>query len=121
MSRMSEPAVVSHYDVQRVVDIYGSVQGRDLGGVANDVQRIVTDAAKKLPRGSRIVTRGQVATMQSSFTGLFYGLAFAVVVFAEQTVLANERTEAQIAGERMVASVVLIKTLGGGWNGTATP
>ncbi|RSL18411.1 multidrug efflux system outer membrane protein [Edaphobacter aggregans] len=43
------------------------------------------------------------------------------VVFAEQTVLANERTAAQIAGERMVASVVLIKTLGGGWNGTPTP
>jgi multidrug efflux system outer membrane protein len=43
------------------------------------------------------------------------------VVFAEQTVLANERTAAQIAGEQMVASVVLIKTLGGGWNGTATP
>ncbi|MBB5318114.1 efflux RND transporter permease subunit [Tunturibacter empetritectus] len=80
MSRTSEPAVVSHYDVQRVVDIYGSVQGRDLGGVANDVQRIVADATKKLPRGSRIVTRGQVATMQSSFTGLFYGLAFAVAL-----------------------------------------
>jgi outer membrane protein, multidrug efflux system len=43
------------------------------------------------------------------------------VVFAEQTVLANERTAAQIAGEQMVASVVLIKTLGGGWNGTTTP
>jgi outer membrane protein, multidrug efflux system len=43
------------------------------------------------------------------------------VVFAEQTVLANERTAAQIAGERMVASVVLIKTIGGGWNGTTTP
>jgi CzcA family heavy metal efflux pump len=80
MSKMSEPAVVSHYDVQRVVDIYGSVQGRDLGGVANDVQRIVADATKKLPRGSRIVTRGQVATMQSSFTGLFYGLAFAIAL-----------------------------------------
>jgi multidrug efflux pump subunit AcrB len=80
MSRMSEPAVVSHYDVQRVVDIYGNVQGRDLGGVANDVQRIVADATKKLPRGSRIVTRGQVATMQSSFTGLFYGLAFAIAL-----------------------------------------
>ncbi|QNI37998.1 efflux RND transporter permease subunit [Edaphobacter albus] len=80
MTRMSEPAVVSHYDVQRVVDIYGSVQGRDLGGVANDVQRVVADVSKKLPRGSRIVTRGQVATMQSSFTGLFYGLAFAVAL-----------------------------------------
>jgi multidrug efflux pump subunit AcrB len=80
MSRMSEPAVISHYDVQRVVDIYGSVQGRDLGGVANEVQRIIADASKNLPRGSRIVTRGQVATMQSSFTGLFYGLAFAVAL-----------------------------------------
>jgi multidrug efflux pump subunit AcrB len=80
MSRMSEPAVVSHYNVQRVIDVYGSVQGRDLGGVANDVQRIVSDATKKLPRGSQIVTRGQVATMQSSFTGLFYGLAFAVAL-----------------------------------------
>jgi multidrug efflux system outer membrane protein len=43
------------------------------------------------------------------------------VVFAEQTVLTNERTEAQIAGQQMVASVVLIKTLGGGWNGSKTP
>jgi multidrug efflux pump subunit AcrB len=80
MSRTSEPAIVSHYDVQRVIDIYASVQGRDLGGVANDVQKIVADAARKLPRGSRIVTRGQVATMQSSFTGLFAGLAFAVAL-----------------------------------------
>jgi multidrug efflux pump subunit AcrB len=80
MSRMSEPAIVSHYDVQRVIDVYASVQGRDLGGVANDVQRIVADATKKLPRGSRIVTRGQVATMQSSFTGLFAGLGFAVAL-----------------------------------------
>jgi multidrug efflux pump subunit AcrB len=80
MSRMSEPAIVSHYDVQRVIDIYASVQGRDLGGVANDVQRIIADATKKLPRGSRIVTRGQVATMQSSFAGLFAGLAFAVAL-----------------------------------------
>jgi multidrug efflux pump subunit AcrB len=77
---MSEPAIVSHYDVQRVIDVYGSVQGRDLGGVANDVQKIVADATKKLPRGSRIVTRGQVATMQSSFTGLFAGLGFAVAL-----------------------------------------
>jgi multidrug efflux pump subunit AcrB len=80
MSRTSEPAIVSHYDVQRVIDVYASVQGRDLGGVANDVQRIVADATKKLPRGSRIVTRGQVATMQSSFTGLFAGLGFAVAL-----------------------------------------
>ncbi|WP_263416041.1 efflux RND transporter permease subunit [Terriglobus albidus] len=80
MSRTSEPAVVSHYDVQRVIDIYGSVQGRDLGGVANDVQKIVDDASHHLVRGSRIITRGQVATMQASFTGLFAGLAFAIAL-----------------------------------------
>jgi multidrug efflux pump subunit AcrB len=80
MTRLSEPAIVSHYNVQPVIDIYASVQGRDLGGVANEVQRITADAAKHLPRGSHLVTRGQVATMRSSFTGLFAGLAFAVAL-----------------------------------------
>ena len=80
MTPQQEPAVVSHYNVAATIDIYGSVQGRDLGGVASDVQKI-TDAAKKhLPRGSTLVTRGQVATMKSSFTGLFGGLAFAVAL-----------------------------------------
>jgi multidrug efflux pump subunit AcrB len=80
MTPTEEPAVVSHYNVQPVIDIYGSVQGRDLGGVAADVQRITTEAAKRLPRGSHLVTRGQVATMHSSFVGLFGGLAFAVAL-----------------------------------------
>ncbi|HWZ50716.1 MAG TPA: efflux RND transporter permease subunit [Granulicella sp.] len=80
MTPMTEPAVVSHYNVQPVIDIYGSVQGRDLGGVAADVQRITAEAQKHLPRGSQLVTRGQVATMQSSFVGLFAGLAFAVAL-----------------------------------------
>jgi CzcA family heavy metal efflux pump len=80
MTPMEEPAVVSHYNVQPVIDIYGSVQGRDLGGVASDVQRITTEAAKHLPRGSHLVTRGQVATMHSSFVGLFGGLAFAIAL-----------------------------------------
>jgi multidrug efflux pump subunit AcrB len=80
MTRQYEPAVVSHYNVRPVVDIYGSVQGRDLGGVARDVQRITADAAKHLPRGSTLVTRGQVATMRSSFVGLFAGLAFAIAL-----------------------------------------
>jgi multidrug efflux pump subunit AcrB len=80
MTPRQEPAVVSHYNVASTIDIYGSVQGRDLGGVAGDVQKI-TDAAKKhLPRGSTLVTRGQVATMNSSFSGLFGGLAFAVAL-----------------------------------------
>jgi multidrug efflux pump subunit AcrB len=80
MSRLSEPAIVSHYNVRPVIDIYASVQGRDLGGVAKDVQRITADATKHLPRGSTLVTRGQVATMHSSFVGLFAGLAFAIAL-----------------------------------------
>jgi multidrug efflux pump subunit AcrB len=80
MTRKSEPAVASHYNVQPVIDIYASTQGRDLGGVAKDVQRITTEAEKHLPRGSFLVTRGQVATMHSSFVGLFAGLAFAIAL-----------------------------------------
>ncbi|MEA3151078.1 MAG: hypothetical protein QOD56_2017, partial [Gammaproteobacteria bacterium] len=80
MTRQSEPAVVSHYNVQPVIDIYASTQGRDLGAVAKDVQRIVSDGAKQLPRGSNLVVRGQVDTMQSSFVGLFAGLAFSVAL-----------------------------------------
>jgi multidrug efflux pump subunit AcrB len=80
VTRESEPADVSHYDVRPVIDIYAGVQGRDLGGVATDVARITADAAKHLPRGSTLVTRGQVATMRSSFVGLFAGLAFAIAL-----------------------------------------
>src|SRR3984957_15982963 len=79
-TRQNEPAVVSHYNVRPVIDIYASAQGRDLGGVARDVQRITADVAKHLPRGSTLVTRGQVATMKSSFIGLFAGLAFAIAL-----------------------------------------
>jgi multidrug efflux pump subunit AcrB len=80
MSRSAQDAVVSHYNVQPVIDIYGAAQGRDLGGVATDVARIVKDAKKDLAPGSSIVIRGQVATMQASFTGLLSGLVFAVVL-----------------------------------------
>jgi multidrug efflux pump subunit AcrB len=80
MTPQEEPAVVSHYNVTPVIDVYASVQNRDLGGVASDVQKITDAAAKHLPRGSKLVTRGQVDTMKSSFTGLFGGLAFAIVL-----------------------------------------
>jgi multidrug efflux pump subunit AcrB len=80
MSRRQEPAVVTHYNVQRVIDIYASTQGRDLGGVAADIARITAAAQKQLPKGSSMVTRGQVATMQSSFIGLGSGLAFAIML-----------------------------------------
>ncbi|HEY3852706.1 MAG TPA: efflux RND transporter permease subunit [Steroidobacteraceae bacterium] len=80
LSRASQDAVVSHYNVQPVIDIFGSVQGRDLGGVAHDIGRIVDGARKELAPGSSIVIRGQVATMQSSFAGLLRGIVFAVVL-----------------------------------------
>jgi len=80
MDRRQEPAVVTHYNVQRVIDVYAGTQGRDLGGVAGDIAKITAAAQKQLPRGSSMVTRGQVATMQSSFIGLGAGLAFAIVL-----------------------------------------
>jgi multidrug efflux pump subunit AcrB len=80
VSRGSERAVASHWNVQPVIDIYGGVQGRDLGGVADEVKKIVDASIKDLPKGSRLVVRGQVETMQSSFTGLLLGLIFAIVL-----------------------------------------
>jgi CzcA family heavy metal efflux pump len=78
--RETHMAAVSHYNVQPVIDIFGSVQGRDLGGVSRDMMTIVRDAEKSLPRGSQIAVRGQVETMNSSFTGLLAGLALAIVL-----------------------------------------
>jgi multidrug efflux pump subunit AcrB len=80
LSRASQNAVVSHYNVQPVIDIFGTTQGRDLGGVARDVTRIVDGMKSSLPAGSSIVIRGQVATMQSSFSGLLGGMVLAVVL-----------------------------------------
>jgi CzcA family heavy metal efflux pump len=79
-SRGTEQAVVSHYNIQPVIDVYGDVQGRDLGSVAKGFQGIVAAAEKKLPRGSSIIVRGQVKTMKSSFIGLGLGLLFAIVL-----------------------------------------
>jgi multidrug efflux pump subunit AcrB len=71
---------VNHYNIQRVVDVYGAVQDRDLGAVGRDVTRIVDQDQKLLPRGSFVSLRGQLATMQSSYLGLLGGLAFAVIL-----------------------------------------
>jgi len=73
-------AVVSHYDIQPLIDIYGSVQGRDLGGVARDLNKIVEASKKELPRGSQLSVRGQIQTMRSSYTGLLSGLLFSIVL-----------------------------------------
>jgi multidrug efflux pump subunit AcrB len=80
IQRGSGMAVVSHYDIQPVIDIFGAVQGRDLGGVAGDIDRIVKDAETELPRGSRVIVRGQIQTMHSSYVGLISGLAFSILL-----------------------------------------
>ena len=73
-------AVVSHYNIQPVIDIFGAVQGRDLGGVSGDITRIIDQNRNKLPRGSQVVLRGQVQTMRTSYVGLLSGLAFAIIL-----------------------------------------
>jgi multidrug efflux pump subunit AcrB len=78
VKRGTAATVVNHYNVQPVFDVYANVQGRDLGGVAQDIQQIVSKFHKKLPRGSSIIIRGQVDTMNSSFLGLEVGLIFAI-------------------------------------------
>ena len=75
-----EPAVITHYDNQPMINIYASVEGRDLGGVDTDIQAILKDFAKQLPRGTHIERRGQVATMTSSFAGLAAGVGVAIVL-----------------------------------------
>ena len=80
ISRDREMAIVSHYNIRRVVDIYGAVQGRDLGSVSRDVERIVAANRKNLPRGTFVTVRGQVTTMRASYIGLLAGLAFAIVL-----------------------------------------
>ncbi len=79
-SRNSELSVVSHYNVSPVIDIFGSVQGRDLGAVSQDIFSILGSSQKELPRGSKIIVRGQIQTMKSSFMGLLTGLVFAIVL-----------------------------------------
>jgi multidrug efflux pump subunit AcrB len=80
ISRDSEMQVVSHYNIRRVVDIYASVQDRDLGAVGRDVARIVDAHRKDLPRGSFVTVRGQIDTMRNSYVNLLGGLAFSIVL-----------------------------------------
>jgi CzcA family heavy metal efflux pump len=74
------PGVVSHYNVQPVIDIYGAVQGRDLGAVSGDINRILQTTRKDVPRGSYVAVRGQVHTMTDAYSQLYFGLAGAVVL-----------------------------------------
>jgi multidrug efflux pump subunit AcrB len=78
--RGSEMEVLSHYNIRRVVDIFGAVQDRDLGAVGRDVTRIVNQNQKLLPRGSFFRLRGQLQTMRTSYEGLLTGLGFAIIL-----------------------------------------
>src|ERR1017187_2893153 len=73
-------AVVSHYDARPVIDIYGSVDGTDLGTVSDAVQRQVEAVRHELPRGSNLTVRGQIETMRTSFNGLAYGMIGAILL-----------------------------------------
>lgn len=80
VSPVARPAVVSHYNVQPVIDVYASTQGRDLGGVAADTMKVLQPFYQHLPRGTRIIVRGQIETMKSSFLGLGIGLLMAILL-----------------------------------------
>jgi multidrug efflux pump subunit AcrB len=80
ISRVMRSAVVSQYNIQAMVQIYATTQGRDLGAVAADVQKVIDDAAKDAPKSAQVVMLGQVKTMNSAFAGLLFGLLGAVVL-----------------------------------------
>ena len=80
VQRAQGAPVITHYNVTPVIDVFGGVSGRDLGGVLRDMQPLIAQAEKELPRGSFIMIRGQAETMKSSFIGLSVGLLVAVVL-----------------------------------------
>jgi CzcA family heavy metal efflux pump len=80
VSRGSAPSVVNHFNIQPVFDVYANVQGRDLGAVSAQVDRIVADAQKKLPPGSKILVRGQVDSMNTAFTRMGLGLILSALL-----------------------------------------
>ena len=80
IARTSSQPIYSHYNVLPVVDVFGAVGGRDLGGVLKDIQPIIAQAQKSLPRGSSIMLRGQAETMRSSFLSLGVGLVMAIAL-----------------------------------------
>ena len=80
LKREASPTVVSHYAVQPVLDIFATNNDRDLGAVSADIQKILNETAKDLPRGSSVVMRGQTQTMTYAYQQLFVGIALAVVL-----------------------------------------
>jgi multidrug efflux pump subunit AcrB len=80
ITRTTSSAIVSQYDIQSLVQIFATPQGRDLGSIATEVNKVIADNAKDVPKGSTVVLSGQVQTMNSSFSGLLFGLLGAIVL-----------------------------------------
>jgi CzcA family heavy metal efflux pump len=80
VKRTTEMEAINHYNIRRLVEIYGNVQDRDLGSAARDINRIVDANRKSLPRGSFVAVRGQIQTMRTSYFGLLAGLGFSIVL-----------------------------------------
>jgi multidrug efflux pump subunit AcrB len=78
--RVSRPAVISQYNIQPMIQIYGTPQGRDLGAVAADIQKVIDETAKDTPKGAQVGLLGQVKTMNNAFSGLLFGLLGAIVL-----------------------------------------
>jgi CzcA family heavy metal efflux pump len=76
----ARPAEISHYNVQPMINVYAAVDGRDLGGVSDEMLKRVAEVKNELPRGSHIEVRGQVQTMRASFRGLGFGLIGAIIL-----------------------------------------
>ena len=80
IKRTMSSVVESHYNVQPVIDIFASVQDRDLGGISRDINRIIADTKNDVPKGSSVAARGQMETQASAFSGLFGGWIFAIIL-----------------------------------------
>jgi multidrug efflux pump subunit AcrB len=78
--RSHSDAVVSQYDISSMVEIYATTQGRDLGAVSADIQKIIAKNDKDKPKGSIVALVGQTATMNSAYSGLLFGLLGAIVL-----------------------------------------
>jgi CzcA family heavy metal efflux pump len=80
ISTTARQAEISHYNIQPMINVYAAVDGRDLGGVSDEILKRVAEVKNELPRGSHIEVRGQVQTMRSSFRGLGFGLIGAIIL-----------------------------------------
>jgi len=80
LSVNAEPALLSEYDAQGMVNVYASVEGRDLATVDSDIRKVLAEFQSRLPRGTQLVRRGQVETMTSSFAGLGAGVGVAIIL-----------------------------------------